>query len=88
MEEQATYDAGKPDVFTGRTYWYPTPNDGKREIGVCAGLGGSPIVAWVADSGAPRRVRTPHLPAGIPAAELQARLQRWATARNLEVAHA
>lgn len=68
--------------FYGTTYLYGTPH-GQREIGVMSGLGGTPIVGWITDSGSRRRVKTPHLPAGTPEHELQAKLDAWATLRGL-----
>lgn len=69
-------------AFRGTTYIYQTPK-GPKEIGVTTGLGGTPIVAWIAPSGAKKRVKTPALPAGIPPDELQAKLDAWAAARRL-----
>lgn len=69
--------------FYGATYMYPTPNDGWREIGVTTGLGTTWIVAWVADNGSRRRVKTPHLVCPNDPKELQRKLNAWASQRGL-----
>lgn len=70
--------------FYGRTYTYVTPNAGAVEIGVFAGLGGTPIVGWT-DGVSRHRLKTHLLPAGLPSAELQERLDAWAAKRQLPV---
>jgi hypothetical protein len=70
--------------FWGTTYHYQTPL-GPRPIGVRIGLGLLYIVCYVKANGSLRRVKAPELtPASDPAA-LQARLDKWALTRDLEI---
>lgn len=69
--------------FQGQTYWYPTPNDGLKEIGVTTGLGTVWIVAWVTECGSHRRVTTPYLRAKNTPSALQTNLDVWAASRGL-----
>ena len=78
--------AERPRVFRGRTYLYPTPNDGTREIGVCHGLGTTWIVAWVADNGSRKRVKTNRLSCPNDPGLLQQMLDAWADERRLATA--
>jgi hypothetical protein len=69
--------------FFGKKYWYPTPNDGTREIGVAKVLGDLYAVCWITAEGARRRIKTYNLPV-IPCPKtLQAILEEWATQRRL-----
>ncbi|MDA8428911.1 MAG: hypothetical protein M0T70_06605 [Geobacteraceae bacterium] len=72
-------------TFHGKTYRYPTGSNGVRTIGVCLGLGSDIyIVAWIADSGGKRRVKTARLPAIVNPDRLQELLDVWAKERKLE----
>jgi hypothetical protein len=68
----------------GNTYLYATPNEGEREIGVTKGLGDDYIVAWITDSGAKRRVKSPHLQPGLYPNSLQHDLDLFAAKRGLK----
>jgi hypothetical protein len=74
-------------AFLGRCYWYNTPADGRKRIGVTPALGGDIyIVGYFRDSGALRAVKSPHLRASAISDRLQASLDQWAKQRGLEVA--
>lgn len=89
MDIHARYEQIKSDkasAFHGRRYYYNTPGDGRRVIGVTKGLGGDYIVAWIRDNGARRAVKSPKLAADPNPDRLQWRLDVWATGRDLEEA--
>lgn len=72
-------------AFHGKRYWYNTPADGRREIGVLQGLGGDIwIVGYFRENGARRAVKSPHVRANYSCEVLQNNLDRWAKARQLE----
>ena len=71
--------------FFGRTYLFPTPNNGLQMIGVAQGLGDATcIVAYKAASGARRRIKSNRLPPMADPAKLQAHLDIWAAQRKLQ----
>jgi hypothetical protein len=71
--------------FFGKTYLFPTPNNGLQMIGVAQGLGDATcIVAYKAPSGARRRIKSNRLPAMSDPARLQAHLDIWAAQRKLQ----
>lgn len=89
MGVHESYEQIKNDraaAFHGRRYYYNTPDDGRRIIGVTKGLGGDYIVAWIRDNGARRAVRSQKLPADSNPDRLQWKLDVWATGRGLEEA--
>jgi hypothetical protein len=72
--------------FFGRSYLYPTPNDGTVTIGVCRAMGGS---EWMVGYRRPgrsgtRRIKTNHLPVMGDPAQLQSNLNAWAATRKLQ----
>jgi hypothetical protein len=76
----------RAEAFWGNRYWYNTPNDGRVQIGVLAGLGGDVfIVAYFRGSGSRRAIKTKRLPAGDNPAVLQGLLDVWAQERGLEL---
>lgn len=85
-ERYAQIKSDKVNAFHGRCYYYNTPGDGRRIIGVTEGLGGDYIVAWIRDNGARRAVKSPKLPADSNPDRLQWKLDVWATRRDLEEA--
>lgn len=71
--------------FHGTRYWYPTPDDLLRHIGVCQVLGGAWAVCWVKENGARVRVKSSNLPVLADPDAAQRRLDEWAVKRGLEV---
>lgn len=77
--------AERAAAFYGKRYWYNTPNDGRREIGVLQGLGGDCwIIAYFRESGARRSIKSPALKERNNPEVLQHALNLWAKARHLE----
>lgn len=69
--------------FHGSTYEYPTPNHGKKTIGVTEVLADQWAVCWITDDGARHRVNTSNLPACPHPDGLQKLLDIWAAQRGL-----
>ena len=85
LELKERQRANREDIFHGQRYWYNTPHDGRRMIGVCQGLGGDIwIVASVRESGARKKINTVKLPALTNPDLLQGLLDVWAKAHELE----
>lgn len=77
--------ASRAAAFHGKRYWYNTPADGRREIGVLQGLGGDIwIVGYFRESGARRAVKSPSIRANANPDVLQHALNLWAKARHFE----
>lgn len=75
----------RAEAFHGRTYRYPTGSNGVQTIGVTLGLGSDiHIVAWIAENGARKRIKTTRLPAIANPDRLQDLLDAWAKERHLE----
>jgi hypothetical protein len=70
--------------FYGPSYFYPTPNDGERPIGVIKGAGDLYLVGWIKDNGSIKRVTSKHLmPTALPD-HLQLALDQFAEGRGLQ----
>lgn len=84
-ERYAEHKKERATAFHGRCYYYNTPADGRKTIGVMQGLGGDIwIVGYFRDNGARRAVKSPHLRADNAADILQHKLDNWAKRRDLE----
>lgn len=84
MEMKEKMMAERAAAFHGRCYWYNTPSDGRRTIGVMKGLGGDIwIVGYFRENGARRAVKSPHIRANYSPEVMQCSLDRWAKAREL-----
>jgi hypothetical protein len=74
-----------PTGFQGATYLYPTPNDGKKEIGVVAGNDGEFVVGYIDGNGVTKRINAAgKLPAAPTPGVLQDILDKWAQTHKLE----
>jgi len=69
--------------FIGCTYWYPTPNDSRKEIGVLLVTEDLYIVGWRKPTGIKRLV-SPHLKPNRNPVELHCDLDEFARQRGLE----
>ena len=72
--------------MNSKRYWYNTPNDGKRSVGVEKWMGSDMWAAvWMDDKGKQRMLRTPNLPPCVDRDVCQRALDQFAAKRGLEL---